>query len=287
MRTEILFIVFPYAAVALLVVGLAARIFIERTDIDAARAEVQATWQRYRGGRVWRAALLLLAAGHIVGLLLPSSILAWNAEPLRLYVLEGSGVLLGLVALAGWGQVMWRHLGQHHGSKISEIADCVFLSLFFVAVGSGLLTALGYRWGSSWAGVTLTPYLRSLVFGDPLTSFADQMPVVVQLHILTLFGLLAVLPFTRLALFPVVAIDGIIGLAGRPLAAAGRAGQRAVDRLAPSRWLWPEEDLVAAGSVPPVDGDSDPEGSADSPLAGFSPKAIAHAGESKPPRAAT
>src|SRR5262249_36497141 len=61
MRTEILFVGLPYAAAALLVVGMAVRFAMARPRIVEARAEAKIAWRRYRGGLVWRAALLAVA----------------------------------------------------------------------------------------------------------------------------------------------------------------------------------------------------------------------------------
>ena len=120
-------------------------------------------------------------------MLLPGTLLRWNGAPLRLYLLEGSGFLLRLLALAGWARVMGRSPAPAAcESRPAEIAECVFLSLFFVAIGSGLLTAASYRWGSSWAGATLAPYLASpWPRGAPVTSLVEKMPFLVQLHVLS------------------------------------------------------------------------------------------------------
>src|SRR5262249_3035902 len=137
-----LFIAFPYLAVALLFVGIAARYMIERPRIEEAREEARAAWRRYRGGMIWRPALAVVVLAHLAALALPRTILSWNASPMRLYLLEGTGWLLGVIALIGWAQVMWRHLRQQVGSKFSEAADCIFLSLFFVGILSGLWTSI-------------------------------------------------------------------------------------------------------------------------------------------------
>ena len=111
-----------------------------------------------------------------------------------------------------------------------------------VGIGSGLLMALGYRWGSSWGAVTLTPYLASLFGGEPAEGLASQMPFLVQLHVFSAFALVAVLPFTRLAPFLIVALDRALALAARPFAAASRGGEAWLRKHNPAVWIWPEED---------------------------------------------
>ena len=92
----------------------------------------------------------------------------------------------------------------------------VFLSLIFIGIISGLLMAGLYRWGSSWGAITLTPYVTSLLRLKPATQFAEQMPFLIRIHLFSTFAALAVLPLTRLAAIPVVALHFCLGLVGRP-----------------------------------------------------------------------
>lgn len=245
MRTELLFVVFPYVAVGLLVVGLAARYAWARRRLGAVRTQGRPRWGLLDGTAA-RIALAIVVVAHLAGLLLPAEIRAWNRAPLRLYLLEGSGFLLGLVVLVGWARVMWRHL-RDPDMRPAEIGDCVFLTILFVAVLSGLLTAVRFRWGSSWAGATLGPYLASLARGAPATSFVEPMPALVQLHLLSLFALAAGFPFTGAALAALLALDrGLVLVLRRPVAAGTRVARALVARIRPSRWIWPEEDADAA-----------------------------------------
>jgi mono/diheme cytochrome c family protein/nitrate reductase gamma subunit len=248
-RARLLFLFFPYAACAVLVLGLAVRLALARPRMEAVRAGARLAWQRFSGGTAWRVGLAATAVGHVVGLLTPHVVLAWNGTPLRLHLIEGAGFLFGLLLLAGWARLMWRHLGRTAASRAgraAEVADCAFLSLFFVAIASGLLTAALHRWGSSWASGTLAPYLATLVRGAPATDFVASMPLLVRLHVLSLFALIALLPFTSAALVPVAALDRVLSLCARPGTTLGRAARAALHRLSPARWIWPEEDLLEA-----------------------------------------
>jgi hypothetical protein len=112
---------------------------------------------------------------------------------------------------------------------------------------SGLAIAVLYRWGTSWSIGTLTPYITSLLRGEPANGLVEQMPFLIRLHVFALFAVLAVVPFTSAAMIVVAAGDRVVLLAGRPITAAGRTGRRALARLSPARWLWPEEDLPGDG----------------------------------------
>jgi nitrate reductase gamma subunit len=125
---------------------------------------------------------------------------------------------------------------------VTELSDTVFLTLLFVGVFSGLLVAALYRWGSSWGAITLSPYIVSLVRGNPTAGFAVQMPFLVRLHVFSAFAVLAVLPLTRTASFLVFALHRSFVVVGRPISAVVRAGEAWLRKHNPAPWLWPEED---------------------------------------------
>ena len=251
---ELLFLVFPYAALLVLVVGLGVRHAMARRQPETLRVAATDGWRIFRGNLAWRLALGATALLHLFALVIPSAVLAWNGVPLRLYVLEGSGFVLGAIALVGLIQIMWRHVvrsiaadGSGNGvARVPEIADYALLSLCCVAVVSGLSSAVMYRWGSSWAVATLVPYLRSLALGAPASELVEQMPFLVRLHVFTWFALLALLPFTSLAMILVSAGDRALLVVARPISAMGGTGRRTLAWLSPARWIWPEEDPVAA-----------------------------------------
>jgi nitrate reductase gamma subunit len=247
---ELLFQVFPYVALAILILGLGIRHALARRRPEAIRPAAEAAWQAFRGTAAWRIGLAITAILHVVCLAVPGTIRTWNGAPLRLYLLEGTGFVLGVVALIGLVQLLWRHIGRSiaaHHTRLFEIGDYALLSVLCVAAVSGLATAVVYRWGSSWAVGTLTPYLRSLGKAEPAIELVGQMPFLIRLHVFSWFAVLAVVPFTSAAMILVAAGDRIVLAAGRPIAAAAHTGRRALGKLSPARWLWPEEDLPGDG----------------------------------------
>jgi nitrate reductase gamma subunit len=242
MKSTFLFREWPYVAVAVLAGGLALRYALMRRRLPPAPFELARAWAQFRGDRLWRASMLLLIAAHLIGICAPRAILAWDGVPWRLYLLESVGLLAGLAAVAAWGRLVWRHMGRGGGSFAAEIADSMLLSLLFVALASGVLTAMVYRWASSWSVATLTPYAISVLYGDPAAALVGNLPFLVQIHLVSSFAVLAVLPFTRLAPFPILALYRLATLArapGRALAQRAETWLRARDRMA---WLWPERE---------------------------------------------
>jgi len=241
-KTSVLFSAWPYMALSLLAVGIAVRYLLERRQVETVAKEMSDARLVFRGGRIWRGSLLLLLAAHLIALLFPRAILSWNGAPARLYLLEGSGIIVGCAALVCWGGVLWRHLGRSGRPLVTELADAAFVALLFVGILSGLLMAVFYRWGSTWSAITLAPYLASLVHAKPEAGLVTQMPALVRLHVFSSFAALTVLPLTRLGAFLVFAAGWTFRLAGRPVAAAVRAVEAWMRKHSPAAWLWPEED---------------------------------------------
>jgi len=229
-------------AFSLLAVGLAVRYVLEQKRMDAVRTEMAEAWSAFSGAKTWRAGIALLLLVHAAILLLPQSVLAWNTNPLRLYLFEAITFVAGLAALAGWAKLTWKQVSHGNRSVITELSDTVFLALLLVAIASGVLMAVLYRWGSSWGALVLTPYVASILRGRPAPGLATQMPFFVRLHVFSAFAMLAVLPLTRLAAFFVFGLHSILALMGRPISAAVHTAERWLRRHNPAPWLWPEED---------------------------------------------
>lgn len=248
--SELLFLVFPYVALAILVLGLGIRHALARRRPEAIRPAAQSAWQLFRGTAAWRIGLAITAILHVVCLAVPGAIRTWNGAPLRLYLLEGTGLVFGAIALIGLVQLLWRHIGRSisaHQRWVFEVGDYALLSVLCVAAVSGLVMAVVYRWGSAWAVGTLTPYLWSLGKGEPAIELVEQMPFLVRLHVFSWFAVLAVVPFTSAAMILVSAGDRAMLAIGRPITAVAQTGRRVLGKLSPARWLWPEEDLPGDG----------------------------------------
>jgi nitrate reductase gamma subunit len=242
MNSDFLFAVWPYVAMGVLCLGIVFRFFLLRKRMAVVKAKLDESSAVFAGSRLWRISLLFLLFGHLAGLALPREILLWNSSAARLYLLEGFAFAIGISALAGWALLVWRYLKRADVSIMQEVADTAFLGTVFAALFSGLLMAAFYRWGSIWGVMSLRPYLIALFRGTPAPSLAIQMPFLVRLHIFSCFAAVALVPFTRLAPFFIVAIDRSLALLSKPASAAVRVSAAWLERYNPGAWIWPEED---------------------------------------------
>jgi len=142
--------------------------------------------------------ILVVTAGHIVAFLLPKQILAWNSQPLRLYVLEISGLIFGALALVGLCAAVVRRFSVSKVRQVTSTRDWVLFALLLAQIATGIGVAIFHPWGSSWFAAAVTPYLWSLAKLSPNLAAVSAMPLLVKLHIVNAYLVVGYFPFTRL-----------------------------------------------------------------------------------------
>jgi nitrate reductase gamma subunit len=196
---NILFVVFPYVAIVVFVVGLAYRYARRSFTISSLSSQFLESRQLFWGSVPFHIGLLVLFFGHLVAFLLPQATLAWNQVPVRLLVLEVSGLVFGITVVLGLVALMYRRFTNARIRAVTTPTDILIELLLLAQVVLGVWVALGFRWGSTWFAADLSPYLWSIVLLAPETAAVYAMPWIVKLHIVGAFVILFAIPFTRLA----------------------------------------------------------------------------------------
>lgn len=206
MLDKFLFVGYPYLALALaLVVGIL-RFTWKPFSYSSLSSQFLENRQLFWGSGLWHWGILWVLTGHLVAFLIPGRILAWNAQPLRLYLLEVSGLVMALMALVGVVALMVRRASSPRIKVVTTPMDWVLLILLLLQVATGIDTALRYRWGSSWYASNAVPYLWSLLKLSPRPEYILSLPWLPKLHILGGLTIILVLPFSRLVHLLVVPI---------------------------------------------------------------------------------
>jgi len=204
---EFMFGVIPYIAIIIALVVTPIRYFSNRFSYSSLSSQFLENKQLFWGSVPWHYGIILILGGHLLGLLIPQYVLAWNGVPWRLYVLEGTGLALGFLTFFGLIMLILRRALQSRIRAITSVMDIVLLLALFVQVVAGVWTALFYRWGSSWYAGAAAPYLWSILKFNPHISLVENLPLMVKVHIVGAFFLVALLPFTRLVHFLSVPIQ--------------------------------------------------------------------------------
>jgi nitrate reductase gamma subunit len=194
----LLFVVLPYAAAAICVLATVER--YSRHGFSCTSMSSQFLENRLHFWAVvpFHAGILLVLLGHLAAFLVPRGMLAWNAVPARLLVLEATAFGGGLLALTGFAAVVVRRLRLPPVRRSTKPIDWVMYVVLGVQLSTGVALAVGYPWGSSWFAITAAPYLWSLVKLQPDMTMVAAMPLVARAHIAGAWLLLALFAFSRL-----------------------------------------------------------------------------------------
>ena len=193
-----LFGILPYVALTIVIVGLVWRYKTNQFSFSSVSSQFLENRQLFWGSVPWHYGIILILLGHLLGLLFPSSVMAFNGVPVRLYILEGTGLALGLLVLVGLVLLLLRRGTNPRVRAVTSAMDLVLLLLLLLLIVTGVGTAIFYRWGSGWYVQTATPYLRSLFTFTLKIEYMASLPLLVKIHAVTAFVILAVFPFTRM-----------------------------------------------------------------------------------------
>lgn len=195
MSNLFLFAVFPYLAVALALFGGVYRARHLRDTLTARSSQLLESRLQGFGAVPWHSAILLVLLAHALAAVFPQAFGRLLADPTRLYLVELSGLALGMLAVAGVFLLLLRRLSLT--ASTSRMDWLVLVSLALQAV-SGVYIALGLRWGSGWFLHTGAPWLAGLVTLQPQVDRIAFLPFAVKLHFANAFVLIALLPLSRL-----------------------------------------------------------------------------------------
>jgi len=198
MMDLVLFGIFPYVAVALAVFVGIYRYFVDRYSWSSHSSQFLESRLLFWGSVPWHYAILVILLAHFLAFLFPQGWGTLLGRPLRLYLLEASGMALGIATLVALVLLLARRAGNPRLSAVTTAADWAVLWLLLLQVATGVYIAFTLRWGSVWYLHTASPWLWSLVKFDPQVQYLAVLPTVVKLHAINAFVLIAILPFSRL-----------------------------------------------------------------------------------------
>ena len=195
---QFLFVALPYLAFAIFFIVTIQRYRQQTFTYSSLSSQLLENKQHFWGMVPFHYGILAVIVGHVVAFAVPRAVLAWNGRPLRLYILEVSALICGILALVGLVSAIVRRIRNSKVRVVTTVPDWVLMGLLTFQIFSGIHIAIFTGWGSSWYAAAATPYLRSLLTFSPQISYLTEMPWMVRLHIVNAFLLIAFFPFTRL-----------------------------------------------------------------------------------------
>lgn len=194
----LLFGVLPYLALGLFFLGTIWRYRTQSFTYSSLSSQFLENQQHFWAVVPFHYGILVVLTGHVIGFLVPRAVLAWNGHPLRLYILEITALVFGLMSLIGLLAVLLRRGSDRKLKRVTSRLDWIIYALLGVQIASGVGLAIFVPWGSSWFAAAAAPYLWSIARLNPDTSFVAGLPWLVKLHLLNAWLVIGLFPFTRL-----------------------------------------------------------------------------------------
>ena len=192
------FAVLPYVALVLFFVVSVYRYRVRTFTYSSLSSQFLDNQTHFWSTVPFHYGIIVVLLGHFVAFLIPRSVLWWNSQPARLYVLEIAALIFGLLTLFGMVSIFIRRLTTPKIKSVTSPVDWILFVLLLLQVTTGVTIAIFYPWGSSWFSAAAAPYLWSIVTFNPDTSYIVGMPLLVKLHIFGAILLIGLFPFTRL-----------------------------------------------------------------------------------------
>ena len=192
------FIALPYVAMIVFLAGAIYRYKANSYKVSSLSSQFLESDGLFWGSVPFHQGLAIVFLIHLAAFLFPKTMLAWNAYPLRLMILEGTGFVFALSLSIGLFALLVRRITNARVRAVTTWMDIAIELLLLYQVILGCVIALNYRWGSSWFASDLSPYLWSVLMLYPHIEAIKAMPVPVKSHIACAFLIILILPFTRL-----------------------------------------------------------------------------------------
>src|SRR5512135_1442163 len=129
----IFFIILPYIALATFLAVTIYRSIYRPFTVSSMSSQLLERKKLYWGSISFHYGIILVLLGHLLALVLPQSVRLWNAIPVRLYLLDITGLALGIWALVGLSILFYRRISEKRVRMVSTPMDFVVLILLLVS----------------------------------------------------------------------------------------------------------------------------------------------------------
>ncbi len=193
----IAFLIFPYVALTIFVVGHLYRYFTDLYHWNSESSELLDKRSLRYGITVFHWGIIVAFLGHFTGLLTPQWFLTQvgiSAE-LHDFVARFVGKIVGLMAGVGLILLLIRRVGRPRIARNSSLNDLVLVVFLFAVVALGTFNTWVPRCDVLQ---TVAPWIRSILTLAPRPHLMESIPWTYKIHVLAALVVLAFSPFTRL-----------------------------------------------------------------------------------------
>ena len=198
MLEQFVFIGIAYLALLVGIVGSIYRLRAERRSAAARVPQIVAAHALLWEGIPWHLGIVVILLTHLVVLVFPVPWQRLVSSTLALWLIEGAGLALAIVALLGLAQLLLRGLSTPRVRALLRAPDICLCVLLLWQTATGIGMAIRYHGGAAWATGTVVPYIYSLLMLHPTTADIVNLPPLALAHIAGAWITLLLLPFSRL-----------------------------------------------------------------------------------------
>jgi len=197
MFNNFFFIGLPYIALVVLLIGSIFRYLHRGFSVSSLSTQFLESRELFYGSRPFHWGIIFLFFGHATAFIFPRTVVLWGSVPLRLIILEVVALGFAITALFGLWILIQRRFKNAKILAVTSAMDVLVYIMLLTQIISGIWIAYFARWGSVWFASVLTPYLRSIFVFNPDIAAVSAMPLSIQIHIISAFVLIGLIPFTR------------------------------------------------------------------------------------------
>ncbi|GGJ85127.1 nitrate reductase subunit gamma [Lentibacillus kapialis] len=198
-------VIFPYASLTIMILGLLYRFAFRQLTWAAPSTEFfEKKWLRF-GSPLFHWGIIFAFFGHIMGIVIPMSFYDAIGVSDDLYHMGAvyGGSLAGIVMVAGLIILLIRKIVFDPVRVHATFADfySVIALLVIAAIGTYITVFGNFTPEEFDYRTAIGPWFRSLFILNPQYELMTNIPFIFKLHTLLAFGLFASIPFTRLIHF--------------------------------------------------------------------------------------
>ncbi len=195
-------VAFPYLAAASFVLGHILRYRYDQYGWTSRSSQIYESKLLAWGSPMFHYGMLMVIAGHAVGLLIPAEWLAFVGIDEHIYHLGATwlGTLAALVTIAGMAILLSRRGAVRRVARVTSPMDVVMYVFLAGSILLGTLAVIQFQVlgaGYDYRG-TVSPWFRSLILFQPDATLMVGVPLAFQIHVLCSTALFLIWPYTRL-----------------------------------------------------------------------------------------
>lgn len=202
---SILWVAVPYVAMAVFIVGHLWRYRYDRFGWTTRSSQVYENRLLRFGSPMFHLGILMVIAGHVVGLLIPREWLYAIGISEEAYHLGATslGTFAAVLTIVGLGILVWRRRTVGPVFLATTRMDKVMYVFLGASIGFGTVATVMYQvfeiLGHGFAyRESISPWIRSILLLQPAPELMLGVPLMFQLHVLSGMALFMLWPFTRL-----------------------------------------------------------------------------------------